>query len=80
MNLEDEERALCQANDDLREADKRIQAQIDLLKEMERDGHDTSQGVSLLAAMREAREAMEGHRDRILQTIDLLKKGKIKPR
>ncbi|WP_250536942.1 hypothetical protein [Caballeronia sp. AZ10_KS36] len=80
MNLEDEERALCEANDDLHEADKRIQAQMNLLKEMERDGHDTSQGVSLLAAMREARKAMEGHRDRILQTIDLLKKGKIKPR
>lgn len=78
MKLEDEERALRKANDDLKEADDRIQAQAKLIEEMERDGHDTSQGLSLLAAMREARRAMEGHRDQILGTIDLFKRGIMK--
>jgi hypothetical protein len=78
MNLEDEERALLKANLDLQEADDRIQAQAKLVEEMERDGHDTSQGLSLLATMREARKAMEGHRAQILDTIELFKKGIMK--
>ncbi|WP_250479701.1 MULTISPECIES: hypothetical protein [unclassified Caballeronia] len=78
MNLEDEEKALRKANDDIVEADRRILAQQERLKELERDGHDTAVGFALLYTMREARKAMEGHRDQIIEAIDLYKKGILK--
>lgn len=78
MNLEDEETALRKADDDLAQGQRRIQEQEKLLEKLERDGHDISEAHTLLAVMREAQKAMQGHRAQILEAIDLYKQGILK--
>ncbi|SAK88097.1 hypothetical protein AWB76_06280 [Caballeronia temeraria] len=69
-SLDDELRALSKADADLMDADARIQHQIDLIVELERDGHDTRAAKKLLAVFRETRAAMQGHRDLIAELVE----------
>ncbi|WP_236572685.1 hypothetical protein [Burkholderia sp. 8Y] len=61
-----------------RKANAEYRTQEKLIEELERDGHDTSKAHNLLAVIREAQKAMQGHRDRIQEAIDLFKQGFLK--
>lgn len=71
--LEGELRALDKADLDIESASERIQRQTELVQEMERDGHDASLAVKLLATMKESLHAMIDHRALIVERIDHLR-------
>lgn len=72
MNLQDEIHRLRQADADVDMASQRIQRQEDLVKELTRDGHDTSLALDLLTTMRGTLQALIDHRSVILETVQRL--------
>ncbi|BAO88340.1 hypothetical protein [Caballeronia cordobensis] len=52
MNLDQEENALRVANQDVNDAEARIQRQEDLIDELKKDGHDTVAAFKLPARFR----------------------------
>jgi hypothetical protein len=75
MDIETEKRLLVKADHDIAEGDHRIQRQIEILIELERNGHDTEQAMKLLSVLRESQQALRDHRDLIVENITRLSNG-----
>ena len=75
MELEKEEMHLRRAIETLEQVERRILDQEKLIQELEKDGHDISLALRLLATMRETRHVLLGHRDCIVKTIHLTRKS-----
>jgi hypothetical protein len=77
MDLKRERLALQKADAEIVAADERIERQRVLLRDLERDAHDTAAASALLMTLEEVRRAMVEHRQLILRTIGDIEKGLI---
>jgi hypothetical protein len=58
---------LAQADRHLREGRERIARQAEVARQLDRDGHDTTDAEDLLRVLNEALAAMETHREHVLR-------------
>jgi DNA-binding protein YbaB len=60
---------LAQADRHIAEGNGRIARQAEVVRELNRHGHDTTQAQSLLQAMKDAVTAMDTHRQQIVREL-----------
>jgi hypothetical protein len=76
MNLDDKMRDLRQADDAISAAHSRIGRQFELLRALERDGHNTGLAEKLLSEMQSTLQVMIEYRATIAAAIDSIKSRK----
>jgi hypothetical protein len=60
---------LAQADRHIAEGNGRIARQVEVMRELDRHGHDTTRGWSLLEEMEDAVAAMDTHRQQIVREL-----------
>ena len=60
---------LAQADRHIAEGNGRIARQVEVLRELDRHGHDTTHAQSLLQVMKDAVAAMDTHRQQIVREL-----------
>jgi hypothetical protein len=68
-NLPLEREHLAKANRDIAEGEQRILAQIQLLEQLRRKGHETDQAELLLLNLQQTLAVWQAHREQICRTI-----------
>ena len=67
--MADERAHLVQADRHIQEAKAHIARQLELIKKLRKDGHDTDLAESMLDALETTLRALERHRDLILDRL-----------
>lgn len=70
IDVQQELRDLAAAQQHIAQGRSRIRRQIDLIRELRRDGHDVEQALQLLAALRQSLDAQRMHKNVIVEVIN----------
>jgi hypothetical protein len=71
--IEEEEAQLSRADYHIQRAQENIERQKELVQELDKDGHDTSNALRLLATLKDTLVAMQEHRQLIIEEIARLR-------